>query len=272
MVEHLNIEEIASVSAARRLGERAGEEVTRHLAECPTCREAVDQADACLDAAASLAARDEDEAEDCPDALELAAFIEGRGDEQVGVHVLQCTTCHTVVAAARGVEPPHVVVRRQWLWNLMPGSLAVAALVALFMMSGVAHHPLSVRAHVYHDVVRGEYTHVREFDVAVTVDEPTVVHLLTLDRAGDLTVLTHAEVDDHHVFGRYRVVPEEFEHAAGAERTHAILLGAQSNLSTRLQDVDMPSILPENATQACDLLVRQLPCVCEVVPLAEPAP
>lgn len=256
MKGHLTVREISDWLAARKLGEAVDPEIGDHIEQCDTCRAAADRADALLDVAASAVVEDDSSpVSSCPDDLKLSAYADGTlstaDREPVWKHVVSCSVCRAVVEAL--YEIPASGRSRRTLWVTSIAALATAAVFSIFFVLSEPQK-LDLRVAVFDvDTTRSsiEAHGEKEFEVEVEIAEPAHIHLLVVDRAGELTLLAERRVEAKAVLGRYGIQPPGQSEPSLSRRAYVLLISAEESLLDKLDEFEHdPVSLSEDSTKA----------------------
>ncbi len=266
--------------------------IGHHLANCDACRASLERAEAMLDIAAALTAED-GATMGCPDALRLAAYVDGKLDDSevqsTETHLATCSECRDVVdrVPASDVNSSGPVgsggagpTRMPRLWFSGALLLATAAVVAVFFyfprepMIRLNVNVLAIGA------TRGAPAEVEaaEFELSVDVRDRAWVALLVVDSKGELTLLDERQVEAGTTFGRY-AIQQPGAAPGGAVRRYVVVLMSEASLKDRLTEIDIKpiSIAADSNTNAlamsmlCSQLSEQLECITEFVPIENPA-
>lgn len=281
MNDHLSDHDIADWLAARDMGVEHEAIVTRHVAECDACRNRIERADALL-AIASSAMDSDSVHDDCPDALDLAGFLDGRltvvSARRVRKHAARCLACSDVVRLAEGVDDEATVGlgkprpnERHSLRTWLTGAAALAAAAVIAIVFFMARPPvvkMNVRV-LASNATRSAtmQPNPSEFEVGVSLSEPSWITVLIVDSNGDLAFLEERHVDSKWTFGRYGILQPDTD-ARSPRRRYAIILVSTSPLAERLAAVDVDRVVigedfianDEALKDVCARLATQLNC------------
>ncbi|GEM_PF-3209773 len=271
---HLTEAEIANWLAADDTSSERPPAIRRHVDSCATCRLRIDRADAILQLA-SLQLETHSTSDDCPDAMTLAAYLDGKlvgaRLEATRSHAAECESCRDVCRyVADAGATPRLSTRRKRKLRLWTLGLATLATAATIMIVTIWPRDTWMEGRVRllgPDLTRSDAQDVDEtdFEVTMRLRRPAWVSLLVADAAGRITLLENKQVENTATFGRYAVMDPG---VARNRRRYAILLVSPTSLADRLADVDVAPVDlgDDDATndrrvaELCEKLAEALDC------------
>lgn len=286
---HLTERDVAEWLSHESDRAKRNEDVERHVAGCESCRGRVDRGDAMLDLAAT-AIDDDAVPSDCPDAIHVAGYADGKlaavDVARLRQHFDKCVACSELLnrldrdgagydsfAEDVGSKPGSSMLLRTWLAGGAMLAAAVLAIVVLIPKPSLVALDVNVTAA---GNTRSAEPRVASTDFEVVIDlrKPAWITLLVVDSTGDVTFLEDRWIDDGATLGRYATSPPGSGNT-GVVRKFVVVLVSIDSLKDTLKDVDLDpvaigvdSVLNGGAmSKLCNVLAKRLDCEAHYAPI-----